>query len=281
MMRVALWGAVAIVSGAVLPGCGGTKAASVSDPGAAGGEPQASGAGAGGSSTTRELAVDATKNAVRMDACGVTPAVIPDIAPGTYTIALTASTLTKGGVSGPTPPPPSFDNYVIVHAPLPAGDPNEDHRFFMLNGIGATASVTLPAMGAIEVMFVDSDLTDNAGTATVTLSPGGASATVDATKNVLAYDTNCHSTPAMLVVPDGKYRATLVDSTLSSGAGAHDDFVLLRIPSEQPTEDFRYVILNGVGTNHDFSPFNGETVLAWYIGAGAGSGLATVMVSTM
>jgi hypothetical protein len=149
----------------------------------------------------------------------------------------------------------------------------------MLNGIGATASVTLPAMGTIEVMFVDSDLADNAGTATVTLSPGGASATVDATTNVLAYDTNCHSTPAMLVVPDGTYRATLADSTFSSGTGAHDDFVLLRIPSERPSEDFRYVILNGVGTNHDFSPFNSETVLAWYIGASAGSGLATVTVS--
>jgi hypothetical protein len=277
MMRVSPWRAVAVVSGAVLFGCGGTKAGAGGDTGAAGGDPQMD--GAGGAFTTAEIAVDATKNAVRMDACGVTPAVIPDVAAGTYTIALTASTLSKGGVSGPTPPSPSFDNYVIVHAPLAAGDPNEDRRFFMLNGIGATASVTLPAMGTIDVMFVDSDLADNSGTATVTLSPGGASTTVDAVKNVLAYDTICHSTPAMLVVPDGKYRATLVDSTFSSGAGAHDDFVLLRIPSEQPHEDFRYVILNGVGTNHDFSPFNSETVLAWYIGASAGSGLASVMVS--
>src|SRR5258708_163247 len=117
MMRVSRWRAVAIVSGAVLLGCGGTKAGSGGDTGAAGGEPEMG--GAGGAFTTANIAVDAARNAVRMDACGVTPAVIPDVAAGTYTIALSASTLTKGGVSGPTPPPPSFDNYVIVHAPLP------------------------------------------------------------------------------------------------------------------------------------------------------------------
>ncbi len=184
-------------------------------------------------------------------------------------------------MSGPPPAPPSVDNYVIVYVPLPAGDPNEKRRFFMLNGIGANASITLPSQATIQVMFIDSDTADNTGTGTVTLSPGGMTATVDAVANDLAYDTNCHSMPAMLAVTGGSYRATLIDSSFSSGGGAHDDFVLVRTPSEQPMNDDRYVILNGVGASHDFMPFNSQTVRIWYIGASAGTGVAHVSVAPM
>jgi hypothetical protein len=223
--------------------------------------------------------VVATQNAVKLDSCAVNPAVFSNVPAGTYTIKLTASNLTKGGVSGPTPPPPSSDDYVIVYVPLPAGDPHESRRFFMLNGVDATASITLPATATIQMMFVDSDVADNAGTATVTLSPGGYSATVDAALNSIAYDSACHSTPASLYLPAGSYRATLVDSTLSSGTGLHDDFVLLRTPSEHPTDPFRYVILNGVGASQVISPFNSNTVRVWYIGASAGTGEAHVQVT--
>jgi hypothetical protein len=248
--------------------------------GTAGTGADASAGGAGNAPTTWRITVDAAKNAVLMDACGVKPAVIADVPAGTYTIALMASTLSKGNVS--VLDVPSMDNYVIVHAPLAAGDPHEDHRFFMLNGIGAMAPIVLSATGTIQAMFIDSDNSgDNMGTGTVILTPGAVSAKVDPNNNLFAYDDSCHSAPATLVLPVGKYRAALVDSTFSSGPGAHDDFVLLRIPSEQPTEDFRYVILNGVGASHDFSPYNSDTLLAWYIGASAGTGQATVMVSKL
>jgi hypothetical protein len=218
---------------------------------------------------------------VTLAGCNFSPATFPNVPAGTYTMTLTASTLTKGGVSGPNPPPPSVDNYVIVYVPLPAGDPHENHRFFMLNGIGASASVTLPAAATIQVMFIDSDTDDNSGTGTVTLDPGGMTATVSAVTNDLAYDTYCHSMPAMQALSDGNYRVTLTDSSFSSGAGAHDDFVLVRTPSEVPMKDDRYVILNGDGTSHDFTPFNSQTVRLWYIGATAGTGVAHVHIAKL
>jgi hypothetical protein len=222
--------------------------------------------------------VNAAQNNVTLSGCAFEPAHIANVPAGTYTITLSASTLTKGGVSGPKPPPPSVDNYVIVHVPLPAGDPHEDHRFFMLNGVGANASITLPADGTIDVMFIDSDVDDNTGTGTVTLSPGGMSTTVSAVDNTIAYDDKCHSMPTAQALGGGTWRVTLVDSTMSSGSGAHDDFVLVRTPSEVPTKDDRYVILNGVGATHDFQPFNSQTVRVWYIGASAGTGEAHVSV---
>jgi hypothetical protein len=281
MMRVVLLGGALLafvgVSGAGCGGGGSGGAGGNTGTGSTGGSSSDGATFEGGSST---ITVEAAANAVTLDACGVTPAVISNVAAGTYTITLSASTLSKGGVSGPTPPPPSFDNYVIVHLPLAAGDPNENHRFFMLNGNGASASITLATAGTIQVMFVDSDNVDNHGTGTVTLSPGGASATVDATANVLAYDTGCHSMPATLTVPSGTFQVKLLDSTLSSGAGAHDDFVLVRTPSEAPMNDDRYVILNGVGASATFTPLNSTTVRVWYIGASAGTGEAHVSVTS-
>jgi hypothetical protein len=232
-----------------------------------------------GSSYT--ITVDGATNAIVLGSCGVTPASIAGVAAGAYSLTLTASTLSKGGVSGPTPPPPSHDDYVIVHLPLPPGDPHEDHRFFMLNGVGTSASITMSAAGSIDAMFVDSDTSSNNGTGTITLSPGGMTATVDAAANVIAYDAGCRSMPAVQTLSDGRYRATLADSTLSSGGGAHDDFVLMRTPSEQPMEPDRYVILNGVGSNHDFAPYNAKNVLIWYIGASPGTGQAHVTITRL
>jgi hypothetical protein len=131
-------------------------------------------------------------------------------------------------------------------------------------------------------MFIDSDAGANAGEGTVTLTPGGYSTTVRAATNVLRWQEGCVSTPAELVVTDRRHRATLVDSTLSAGPGSRDDFVILRLPSEKPMDDHRYVILNGVGASHDFTPFESETVRAWFIGAtGGGTGKATISVSDL
>jgi hypothetical protein len=276
------WGAFTLASCLAL-GCGGSSQTPYSG-GGAGQSGTAGSDGAGGSGQVTDMGVvtvDATKNFVTLGGCGFQPAAV-DVGAGTFTVSLSASTLSKGGVSGTTPPTPSVDNYVIIHAPLGAGDAHEDHRFFMLNGIGASVMVTLGAPGSLQAMFIDSDTASNNGMGTVTITPGGATATVSASTNVLAYDALCHSNPAMTRVgASGMYRLTLLDSTLSSGAGAHDDFVLVRTPSEQPMQDDRYVILNGVGATHDFAPFNSQTVKMWYIGASAGTGVAHVRVGTL
>lgn len=261
-----------LLCGVFAMGCG---SGGSSDPDGGGGS---GGNSADGGPSNFLLTVNAAQNNVTLSGCSFEPAHIANVPAGTYTITLSASTLTKGGVSGPKPPPASVDNYVIVHVPLPAGDPHEDHRFFMLNGVGANASITLPADGTIDVMFIDSDVDDNTGTGTVTLSPGGMSTTVSAVDNTIAYDDKCHSMPTAQGLGGGTWRVTLVDSTLSSGSGAHDDFVLVRTPSEVPMKDDRYVILNGVGASHDFQPFNSQTVRLWYIGASGGTGEAHVSV---
>ena len=227
------------------------------------------------------LSVIAGQNQLSLDTCNVAPAVLADIPAGTYTIQLAASTLSKGSVSG-TPELPAVDSYVLVNLPLGANDPQQDRRFFMLNGVGATANVTLTTTGTIGLMFLDSDSGSNNGTATVTLTPGGYSTTVDAVTNVLRWQEGCQSTPATLVVTSGAHRATLATSTLSAGPGSHDDYVLLRLPSEKPTDDHRFVMLNGVGASYDFTPYNSQTVRAWFISAGSGtSGQATVEVSDL
>jgi hypothetical protein len=227
------------------------------------------------------LSVIAGQNQLSLDTCNVTPAVLADIPAGTYTIQLAASTLSKGSVSG-TPELPAVDSYVLVNLPLGANDLQHDRRFFMLNGVGATANVTLTTTGTIGLMFLDSDSGSNNGAATVTLTPGGYSTTVDAVTNVLRWQEGCQSTPATLVVTSGAHRATLATSTLSAGPGSHDDYVLLRLPSEKPTDDHRFVVLNGVGASYDFTPYNSQTVRAWFISASSGtSGQATVEVSDL
>jgi hypothetical protein len=225
------------------------------------------------------ISVVAVQNGLSIAGCGVAPGLFADIPAGSYTIELTASTLSKGSVSGTTPPTPSVDNYLIVNLPLPAGDPHQDQRFFTLNGIGASADVTLPALGTIQVMFIDSDVGSNSGQATVTLNPGGYSTTVSAVDNVVRWAEGCLSTPAALALTGVPHRVTLLDSTLSAASGSHDDYVLLRIPSEVPMEDHRFVILNGVGASYDFTPFNSMTLRAWFISTGGGgSGQATLGV---
>jgi hypothetical protein len=275
------WGVLLLLACLGGAACGGgnqttgTGTGTGGDPGT--NNPDAGALGPGGGAIT--VAVNAATNAVTLSGCGFSPAQLPNVPAGRYTIALTASALTKGGVAGPRPAPASADNYVIVYVPLPPGDPNENHRFFMLNGVGANAAITLPSPATIQVMFVDSDTASNSGTGTVTLSPGGMTATVDAVANDLAYDTNCHSMPATQVVVGGTFNVKLLDSAFSSGGGAHDDFVLVRTPSEQPMDDHRYVILNGDGASQTFTPYNSQTVRLWYIGAGPGTGIAHVSIS--
>jgi hypothetical protein len=230
------------------------------------------------------LTVVAAQNVLALDACNVTPSVIADVPAGSYKIELVTSTLSKGSVTnGPDDLPfPAVDNFVIVNLPLGVGDPQEARRFITLNGVGASADLTLTAPGTIRIMFIDSDAGANAGEGTVTLTPGGYSTTVRAATNVLRWQEGCASTPATLSVTSRSHRATLVESTLSSGAGSRDDFVVLRLPSEKPMDDHRYVILNGVGASHDFTPFEDNTVRAWFIGAtGGGTGQAKISVTDL
>jgi hypothetical protein len=265
-------------------GSGGSDGAPGGAGGAPGGAGGAGGAGAAGGDRPPQpimLTVDAVRNAIVLDSCtGLMPAALTDVPAGEHTIALTTSTLSKGSASDANDDPvPSFDDYVIVHAP--AAEP-ASRRFFMLNGVGTAASFTLPAAGALQLMFIDSDTASNGGQGSLTIDAAGPSATVDAIANVLAWNSGCRSTPATATVGDRRYRATLVDSTLSAGAGSKDDLVLLRLPSEKAMDPSRYVILNGVGASVDFAPFLGETLRAWFITAAPGAtGGASVMVTAL
>ena len=229
------------------------------------------------------LTVDALLHSIVLDRCtGLAPATI-DVPAGQHTIALTASTLSKGAVSDPNDNPvDSYDDYVIVNLPLSSSEP-ASRRFFMLNGIGTMKSFTQSTVpGTVKLMFIDSDATFNAGQATVTLGTAGPTATVDATANLIAWNTACSSTPASLSVSDRPHRATLTSSTLSAGGGggSADDFVLLRLPTERPMDPHRFVILNGVGASVDFTPYLGESIRAWFITSAPGAtGRATIVVT--
>ncbi|HWE26986.1 MAG TPA: hypothetical protein VHB97_03245 [Polyangia bacterium] len=227
------------------------------------------------------FAVGAANNVLELDTCQVTPAMIANIPAGTYTITLAASTLSKGTVAT-TPPQMSVDNYVIVWLPLGTGDAQHDRRFFMLNGIGANASFTLTATGTVQVMFVDSDAAGDTGQATVAVSPGSYSTTVDAVTNGLRWSTGCSSTPSELAVTGGNHTVTLAASTLALASGDPANYVILRMASEVPQDDHRYVMLNGVGASYAFNDTDpGDPLRAWFISPTAGStGAATLTVST-
>jgi hypothetical protein len=196
-------------------------------------------------------------------------------------VKLTASTLSKGKVSAGNDELPSFDDFVIVNVPIAAGDP-ASRRFFMLNGVGTMANFTLSAVGTVKLLFIDSDAAANTGQGTVTLDTTGATAIVDATTNVLPWNTGCFATPVSMTVTNVPHRLTLVDSTLSSGGGSNDDYVLLRLPSERPMDPYRYVILNGVGSTLDFTPYMSTSLRAWFISPSAGAtGRATVTITDL
>lgn len=237
--------------------------------------------GTGADSGAAAVTVNGAQNVLALDACHVTPAELPNLAPGTYTITLDASTLSKGGVSNTNPPVPSIDNYVVVHLPLPAGDPGSDRRFFMLNGLGASSSFTLTQQGTVQVMFIDSDTQSNSGQATVTVNPGNFSIIVDAVANVLPWSEGCASAPPSTVnVGTGSQLATLAASTLSAAPGQADNYVIVRLPSEVPQDDNRYVILNGVNATQLFVPSDSSPLRAWFISASStGSGQATLNVA--
>jgi hypothetical protein len=228
------------------------------------------------------LTVDALQHTIVLDRCtGFTPATLVDVAAGAHTIALTASTLSKGSVSAGNDQLTSYDDYVIVNVPLPAAD-QSSRRFFMLNGINGLANFTLPALGTLRVMFIDGDAQFNAGQGTVRLDGTGASATVDATANVLPWNAGCLAIAQSINVSDRPHRATLTESTLSTGGGSKDDLVLLRLPSERPMDPMRFVILNGVGATVDFTPYMATSLRGWFIAASAGAtGRATVTITDL
>jgi hypothetical protein len=59
--------------------------------------------------------------------------------------------------------------------------------------------------------------------------------------------------------------------------GLRGDYVLLRMPSEVPQDEYRYVILNGVDASHTFSPITTDSIRAWFISPGGSStGQATL-----
>jgi hypothetical protein len=270
------------------PGCddgnasaedGGTQNTMVSDAGGGGGDGASGDAGA----PPATLTLDAVNNSIVLERCaGLMPATVIGLTPGTHSIGLTASNLSKGSVSGPNDSQlPSFDDYVIVHVPLAIGAAT-DRRFFMLNGVGTMTDFTMSTGGEVHFMFVDSDAAFNSGSSTVTIDGTGPNATVDGIANVLAWSTGCSSTPATLTVSNHRHRATLADSTMSAGDGSREDFVLLRLPSEQPRDPSRFVILNGVGASIDFTPFESDSLRAWYITPEIGaSGQATVVVTDL
>lgn len=238
------------------------------------------GSGTGGKASL-SLNMSAPASTLALDACGSTPAVIPDVPAGTYDLELTTSNLSKGTVSDPNDQEfPSFDDYVIVNLPLPAGDPNEKQRFFMLHGVSDSVSVTLPATGSIKLYFIDGDAVNNSGQAKVTLKPAGTQATVDATTNVIAWRTTCTtSAPATVSVSNAMQRVTLVSSTFSSGNQMQDPFVLLRVSNEMQVNDHRFVILNGIGSSYTFTPYANNTLRAWFISAtGGGTGAAQLKI---
>lgn len=234
--------------------------------------------GLGGAPPSPTTIVSATGNLIDTTACGAIPATVEGVPAGSHTVQLGVSTLSKGTVDT-EPHLPAVDNYVVVH--LPFGDSsNDEHRYLMLNGVGATYSFELDQPGTIEAWFIDADPSGNNGTAAVLVEPGGFQITVDAAVNVLAWRTVCKAEAATLWAPAGEHELTLESSTLSSAPGRKDDYVILRFPSEIPEDDHRYVMLNGVGATFRASIGNGDWIRAWFISSSTGtSGEATVRIS--
>jgi hypothetical protein len=246
--------------------------------GAAGAGGGSGAAGTGGVPGPVMLTVLASQHRIILDNCSVTPSTFANVAAGTHTISLTSSTLSKGNINGVT----TQDPYVIVQIPLPAGDPRQHMRFFMLNGVGSSVQFMLPVAGTVRAMFIDSDLAYNAGSATLTLMPGATTATVDAMANVVRWEEACAATPASAVISNRAHRVTLTAATFSSGAGAEDFYVLVRLPIEQVATDTRFVILNNIGDGEDFVPFNNDTIRAWFISQSSGAtGSGTLTVTDL
>jgi hypothetical protein len=188
--------------------------------------------------------------------------------------------LSKGLVNGTTTA--TQDPYVIVQLPLPVGDPQQHLRFFTLNGLNASQQFMLPAMGSVRLMFIDSDADYNTGMGTVTLNPGARTATVDALNNLIRWSQTCLATPAMATVTNRAHKVTLTASSFSTGTGSEDNYVLVRLPIEQPASDLRFVILNGVGDSVDFVPFDNNTIRAWFITQSTGAtGSATLTITDL
>lgn len=260
---------------------GGVGETGGTDAGGSAGNPNANGGSAG--KATRDLKVSAPASALALDACGATPAVLADVAAGTYDIELTASNLSKGSVSDTHGnQSPSFDDYVIVNLPLPAGAPNEEMRFFMLHGVGDKVNVTLPVAGPVNIYFIDGDKDFNTGQATVSVQGGDEvkQVTVDAAANAIAWKTSCLGTaPATVTTSSAPQRVTLVASTYSSGTQLNDQFVLLRVNNEMQVNDQRFTMLNGIGSTYDYTPYEGDVLRAWLISAkGSGTGSAQLKV---
>jgi len=254
-------------------GSGGNAGGSAQGGGGTSGE-----GGEGGAPPNPTTTVLGSGNLIAVEACGAVPATAPDVPAGTYTIRLDASTLSKGEVDT-QPKLPAIDNYVVVHLPISATADN-DHRYFMLNGLGSEHTFTIDQPGTVEAFFIDSDSDANHGTATLSLNPGGLQITVDAAANVLGWRLLCKAEPARLWVEAGQREISLVGSTLSSAPGRKDDYVVIRLPSELPEDDYRYVMINGVGSSFSYNAANSDWARAWFISPSAAtSGEGTLRAS--
>ena len=246
-----------------LAGCG-SSSSNPSDGGTGHGDRRSG--GDAGSVSQSVLSVSGPANNLALQPCGVAAA-SQSLAAGSYTISLDSSTLSKGTVvTTDGSQVKSLDPYVLVYLPIPEGDKDSSHRFFMLNGAGSSYSFSLAAAGGLQAMFVDSDQDANTGTASLTIQPGGLQVTVDAAANVLRWKQGCNSTPATKDFNAGSYLYKLTGSSLSSGSGSKDDYVIIRTPSEDPSDAQRYVVLNGVGDTKSVSFNNSGTLRAWALG---------------
>lgn len=204
-------------------------------------------------------------------ACGAVAAESKPLAPGSYTVTLSASDLSKGS---------GKDNYLLVALPIAAGSAEESIRHVVLNGVGDQQSFTVSSPGVVRAWFIDSDTLYNTGSATLTIGPGMQVLGVDPGVHVIAWQGACKSAPAELELPAGKHRLTLAASSYSSVPGQSDPTVVVRLPLEgdEPT---KYLSLNGVGDSVVVELPAFGIMRAWLLAesTGAESGQATVKVT--
>jgi hypothetical protein len=204
-------------------------------------------------------------------ACAAVAAESQPLAPGSYTVTLSASDMSKGS---------GKDNYLLVALPIAAGSAEESLRHVVLNGVGDQQSFSVSAPGVVRAWFIDSDTLYNTGSATLTIGPGAQSLEVDPGVHVIAWQGACKSAPAELELPAGKHRLTLSASSYSSAPGQSDPAVVVRLPLEgdEPT---KYLSLNGVGDSVVVELPAFGILRAWLLAesTGAESGQATVTVT--
>ncbi len=203
--------------------------------------------------------------------CASTPAESPPLGAGTYSVTLTASSLSKGTHK---------DDYLLIGLPVAPGSADERFRFVVLNGVGATQAFTLASPGVVRAWFLDSDHSNNTGTGTATVAPGAHALTVAGNSNVIAWLQDCKTSPAEVEVPAGTHRLTLKASTYASAPGLSDAYVVIRLPLEGD-ESNKFISLNGVGDSKVVTLPAFGLVRAWLLAESTGSqsGQVTITVT--